>query len=175
MTIYVQEAATLFVGDHDPINSKHLTLKNHKLPTLEEGYEDHTPGGGFVGIEVGTGKINKLESSFDLNGEDPRLLSQFGFGVRRPLQFFSYGVIRDLRTGEAIEGRATLVGYLGSIEPDEYSPGAAKGGSYGIKGITSYEMSFDGEEKFFFDFWTNTVRIDGANVRQAENSILRLG
>ena len=126
-TIYIQEAANLFVGDHDPANSKHLTIKEHQLPALEETFEDHTPGGGHGTVEMPMGKLEKLESSFQLNGEDPRLLSQFGFGSRKPMDFFSYGVIRDTRTGEAIEGRAILKGYLGNIAPDAYKGGDAKG------------------------------------------------
>lgn len=173
-TIYLQQAANLFVGDHDPKNSKHLTLSEHKLPTLEEGFEDHTPGGGHGSIELPTGKLSKLESSFGLKGEDPELLSQFGFGEKKPMEFFSYGVIRNLRTGEAMEGKAILTGYLGSIAPDPFKGGDAKGNEYGIKGITTYQLFFGGDEKFYFDFWTSTVRINGVSKRGEENSILRV-
>jgi len=174
-TIFIQEAANLFCGDHDPSNSKHLTITEHKLPTLEEMFEDHMAGGSHGKIEVPTGKMEKLESSFQLNGEDPQLLGQFGFGTKKPMPFFSYGVVRDLRTGDALETKAILTGYLGSIAPDAYKGGDAKGNEYGIKGITTYELWFAGVEKYYFDFWTNTVRIDGQAVKATENSILRLG
>ena len=66
-TIYVMEAANLFAGDHDPTASKHLTLAELKLPTLQEMYQDHHAGGSRVQIEVAVG-ISKLEPTFKLNG-----------------------------------------------------------------------------------------------------------
>ena len=66
-TLYVLEAANLFCGDHDPKNSKHLTLQELKLPTLEAEYQDHMPGGSKVGIEIEVG-IKKLEPTFKLVG-----------------------------------------------------------------------------------------------------------
>jgi hypothetical protein len=40
-TLYVLEAANLFCGDHDPKNSKHLTLQELKLPSLEADSGPH--------------------------------------------------------------------------------------------------------------------------------------
>ena len=111
-TIFVMESANLFAGDHDPTASKHLTLAELKLPTLQEMYQDHHAGGSRVQIEVAVG-IQKLEPTFKLNGWDPDLLSQFGLGSSRQKVFTAYGVIRDKRTGVAIEAKRFGKAYEG--------------------------------------------------------------
>ena len=58
--LYVWDAANLYCGDEDPTKSKHLTLQNLRLPTLEEIFQDHHAGGARVAIEVDLG-IKKLE------------------------------------------------------------------------------------------------------------------
>ena len=42
--IYVLEAANLFCGADDINSSKHLTLRDLKLPTMEEKTQEHHPG-----------------------------------------------------------------------------------------------------------------------------------
>jgi len=125
-TIYIMEAANLFCGDHDPTASMHLTLADLKLTPLQEMYQDHHAGGSRVHIEVALG-IQKLEPTFKLNGWDPDLLTQFGLGSARSKVFTAYGVVRDKRTGAALEAKAILEGRLGKIEPDAFQRGELQG------------------------------------------------
>lgn len=171
---YVQEAANLFCGDHDPSASKHLTLTEMQLPTLQEMYQDHHAGGAIAAIDIAVG-IEKLEATFRLGGTDPDLLGMFGLGSRRRNTFTSYGVIRDQRTGNALESKAIIEGRLGSIEPEAFQRGELQGHNYGINGIVHYELWFAGREKFYWDFFTGDYRIDGRAENSDEQRILRIG
>jgi P2 family phage contractile tail tube protein len=171
--LYVWEAANLYCGDEDPTKSKHLTLQNLRLPTLEEMFQDHHAGGARVAIEVGLG-IKKLEPTFKLVGWDPDLLSQFGLGAKGKKRFTAYQVIRDKRAGNAIEGKAVIEGRLGKVAPDEFKRGDLIANDYAINEVTHYELYFDRREKFYWDFFTNTVRIDGVDQNSDENTILRV-
>ncbi len=114
--IYIMEAANLFVGDHDPKNSKFLTLDELKLPDLQETLVDHTPGGGKVGVEFAVG-VQKLEPTFKLKGWDAPLLRDFGLGTTKRKVFTAYGVVRDKKTGDALEAKAIMEGRLSKVAP----------------------------------------------------------
>src|SRR5438445_9263397 len=97
-TLFILNASNLFVGDHDPTNSKHLALMELKLPDLQEIYQDHHAGGARMQIEIEVG-VQKLEPTFKLVGFDPALLSEFGLGSKIKNIFTAYGEIIDRRTG----------------------------------------------------------------------------
>jgi len=172
-TIYIMEAANLFCGDHDPANSKHLTIEELKLPDLQEILVDHQPGGGRVGVEFAVG-VEKLEPTFKLKGWDIGLLRQFGLGVRQRQTFTAYGVIRDKRTGRAIEGKAIMEGRLSRIAPDAFQRGESMAHEYAINEVLHYEIHFDGREELYWDYFTNTIRIGGVDPEPEFNQILRI-
>jgi len=172
-TIYIMEAANLFCGDHDPANSKHLTIEELKLPDLQEILIDHQPGGGKVGVEFAVG-VEKLEPTFKLKGWDIGLLRQFGLGVRQRQTFTAYGVIRDKRTGRAIEGKAIMEGRLSRIAPDAFQRGESMAHEYAINEVLHYEIHFDGREELYWDYFTNTIRIGGVDPEPEFNQILRI-
>jgi hypothetical protein len=45
---------------------------------------------------------------------------------------------------------------------------------YAINEVTHYELYFGRREKFYWDFFINTVRIDGLDQNSDENTILRV-
>lgn len=169
---YVMEAVNLFAGDHDPSNSRHLTLDELKLPDLQEMFQDHTPGGAPVQVEIGMGVIQKLEPTFKLKGFDPDLLVQFGLGSKRLIRFTGYGVMRNLKTGEAIQSVATIEGRLGRIAPDAQKRGELNGHEYAINQVMHYELEFGGRELFAFDFLTNMLRVGGVDQMAETNRML---
>lgn len=173
-TIYIMEAANLFAGEHDPENSKHLTLEELKLPDLQEVLIDHQPGGGKVGVEFAVG-VEKLEPTFKLKGWDPFLLRQFGLGSPGRQRFTAYGVVRDKRTGRAIEAKAVMEGRLSRIAPETFQRGESMGHEYSINEVLHYEVHFDGQEELYWDFFTNTVRLGGEDRDPEVNNILRIG
>lgn len=172
-TIYVMEAANLFAGSADPTKSKHLTLQELKLPALQASYQEHMAGGAPVQIEIETG-IQKLEPTFKLLGWDPDVLIQFGLGSQIKNTFTAYGVIVDRRTGRKIEAKAVIEGRLGKVEADTFKRGDLQTHDYAINEVTHYELFFDNTEKFYWDFFTNIVRVNGISQNDNANAILRI-
>jgi P2 family phage contractile tail tube protein len=172
-TIYIQEAANLFIGDAGPANGKHLTLVEHKLPTLEEKIETYHPGGSIMEIGVALG-LNKLESTFQLAGWDPELVREFGLGSKARNRYTSYGVIRDKKTNRAIESVAVLEGRLVKVEPTSFKRGELLNHDYSIDEIYHYELHFDGKELYFWDLFSGQYRINGINEHALEQQILRI-
>ena len=172
-TIYLQTAANLFCGDHDPTKSKHLTLEEMALPSLEELFEEHKPGGAVMQVEFGVG-YKKLEPTFKLKGDDPDLAIQFGLGSKIRNTFTSYGVIMDRRTGRSLESKAIIEARLGKVARGAFSRGTLVGHEYALNEVMHYELYFDGKEQLYWDFFTNVWRINGQDENAAENSILRI-
>lgn len=173
-TIYIMEAANLFCGDHDPTASKHLTLSELQLPALQEMYQDHHAGGSKVQIEVAVG-VQKLEPTFKLAGWDPDLLAQFGVNSGKTRVFTGYGVIRDKRTGDAIEAKVIMEGRLGKVEAEAFQRGEMQSHDYAINELLHYELWFDEKEKLYWDFFTSEWRLDGVDQNADERRILRIG
>lgn len=171
--VYIMEAANLFVGDHDPRNSKFLTLEELKLPELQEAMVDHKPGGGKVGVEFAVG-IQKLEPTFKLKGWDIPLLRVFGLGSTVRKVFTAYGVIRDKRSGRALEAKAVIEGRLSKVTPDAFKRGEAMDFDYTINEVMHYELFFDGHEELYWDFFTNSLRQGGIDPDPDFNNILRI-
>lgn len=172
-TMFIMEGANLFCGDHDPTASKHLTLTEMQLPSLEEITQEHHPGGSRVQIELSVG-IQKLESGFKLAGWDPELLTQFGLGATARKKFTAYGSIRDKRSGELLEVKAILEGRLGKASPEAFQRGELQGFEYSITEIMHYELYFNLQEKYFWDFFTTDWRVDGMSQNADERNILRV-
>lgn len=171
--LFIMEAANLFCGDHDPSASKHLTLSEMQLPALQEMFQDHHAGGSRVQIEIPVG-IQKLEPSFKLAGWDFDLLSQFGLGSTASRMFTAYGVIRDKRSGSAVQSKAIMEGRLGKIEAEAFKRGELQSHDYAINGVTHYELQIGGVEKLYWDFFSAEWRVDGVRQNADEATMLNL-
>lgn len=169
----VLEAVNLFCGDDDPTASKHLTISELQLPTLQEIFQDHHPGGSRVGIEVGLG-IEKLTASFSLVGMDEDLYSKFGVNDRAANTFTAYGSLRDKRTGVVSQAKAIMRGKLGQIEQDGFQRGNLVGHNYAINEILHYELYIGGSEKVFWDFFAQELRQNGSAQNADERRALGL-
>ena len=171
--LYVMEFANLFCGDHDPNNSKHLTLEEITLPDLAATHQSHHPGGSMFEIEVQTG-IGKLTSTFKLKGWDPGLLAQFGLGTSEKNIYTAYGVIRDKKTGKVLEAKAVFEASLGKVTADAFKRGDSMGHTYALHEFTHYELTFGGDEVLYWDFWTNEFRTGGIDRNAEINRLLRI-
>jgi uncharacterized protein len=174
-TIYVMESANLICGDtrgsSAPGISTHLVLQELKLPGLEENYVDHAPGGASIAIEIPT-HMNKLESTFNLAGWDPALMSYIGQNDPYYQRFTAYGLIRDRRTSKALQAMAIMEGRLGRVNPTAFSMGNLMAHEYSIKSIVSYQLymqlSENGQldEIYDWDFFTSKRRIGGVETNR---------
>lgn len=173
MRMWFLEGCNLFVGDHDPNASKHLTLTELQLPTMEEMTADHHPGGSPFAIDVPVG-YEKLEATFKLAGWDPDVLSMFGVGTRVAETFTAYGSLRDKLTGVSMQAKAVMTGRLGRAEPETFQRGELQGHDYAITSMIRYQLFLGGREKFYFDFATAAWRIDGKvqNADERRNLML---
>lgn len=169
----IWQAANLFVGDHDPSQSNHLVLEELKLPSLEEMTQEHHAGGAMVQVEFGVG-VKKLEPTFKLKGFNSHVFRQFGLGTNVRRVFTAYQAFQDKKTGRFIENKAVLEGRLGKIEGDAGKRGELLGHEYAITEVMHYEVHFDGVEHLYWDFFTNTWRVDGVSQYGDINSILRI-
>jgi phage tail tube protein FII len=170
-TIYTMESANIICGDvvgaagPMPGESTHLVLSELKLPTIEENYVDHTPGGAMVGIEIPS-HINKLEATFNLAGWDPEIMAFIGRNDPYYQRFTAYGLIRDRRSSEALQSVARIEGRLGRVNPTAFSKGNLQHHEYSIKSIVSYSLWMQLEpgndaptEIYYWDFFTSRLRV----------------
>jgi Bacteriophage tail tube protein len=173
-TVYTMESANLICGDisakTSPGISTHLVLQELKLPTLEENYVDHTPGGAAVGIEIPS-HINKLEATFNLAGWDPDVMVFLGRETRFHQRFTAYGLIRDRRSSAALQCVAIMEGRIGRVNPTAFSKGNMMSHEFSIKSIVSYQLFMQRttedpllREIYSWDFFTSIKRIDGVDL-----------
>jgi P2 family phage contractile tail tube protein len=171
--VQTMEAANLFCGK-DPKDvsvSNHLVLTEIKLPALDEVYVDHRAGGAPVAIEIDT-VINKLESTFILLGWTPSVAALAASWERNQNHFYMYGVIRDRQSGDIIQAIAHLIGRLGKTDPQNWRRGDVMHWNYALKGIVHYELSIGGQPMYYWDFFTNDLRIGGVPRNDQINTAL---
>jgi P2 family phage contractile tail tube protein len=172
--MYVIEGANLFCGD-DPNDTKHLTLASIQLPMLEETFAEHKPGGAQGNIDIHVG-MEKFELPFKLNGFDPQVLQLFmPHAGKIRTNYTLYKSVQDQKSGRSIELKALIEGRLGEAKSEEYQSGELTGTNYAIKGISHYELSFDGNELLYWDFYTSALRVNGVDKNSERNRILRIG
>lgn len=172
-TLRVVQAANLFCGDADPTDSKHLSIVEFVPPTLEEMKQDHHAGGSFFAIKMSVGG-EALEAKFKLTGMDVPLLMQFGLNTPSKRMYTAYAVEQDKRTGTHIELKYKMEGRLCKVEKEAFKRGELPGIDYEISEITHYELFEDGEEKQYWDFFTNTWRVNGVDQYADQNRILHI-
>lgn len=170
-----QEAANLFVGDHDPSASLHLVLESLKLPDLQEVTQEWSPGGGIGAVDVAMGVLQKLEAGFKLKGEQPAIMTQFGLGSKRRQNFTAYGSLRDKVTGASVQSKAILEARMTKVAGDEAKRGELKGYDYGLTEIFHYELYQEGVEIFYYDFLTSLWRVNGEAQNQDVLTNLGIG
>lgn len=152
----ILEAANLTCGLDG--NHNHLRLLDVHLPTLEEAYLDHRPGGAPVAIEVDV-MMNKFECDFTLAGWSPKvdaLIRPMTMGMNI---FTFYGALRKHPTGEVAQTIVRMTGRLGKVSLDPWRRGQISQESYAIKGIIHYEIEVAGSSLFLWDFFNNSLSV----------------
>ena len=78
---------------------------------------------------------------------------------------------KDTQTGRDLAARGIIEGAVMGWEPDESDPAEFAGCNHMFREVTHLELSLDGEELIYFDFWERVARRAGddlfAGVRQA--------
>jgi phage tail tube protein FII len=160
--------------------STHLVISEMKLPGIEENFVDLIAGGAPVATEVNT-HINRLESTFILDGWQPEVMGCIQTADTTLQQFFAYGAIRERRLGQMCQSKAEMWGRLSRVNPTNFRRGDMLRHEYSIRGITHYElwMSRAGKTKmtqiYYWDFFNSDFRIMSPNgdVMHDANAELR--
>jgi phage tail tube protein FII len=172
-TLYTMEAANIFAGSDDPSATNHLAIQEVKLPGFEENFADHIAGGAVVGIRIDT-HINPLEATFNLLGFNPQVAGLLRSWTMTEKHFHIRGVVRDRQSGRAISAYALIYGRLSRVNPTAFRRSDLFAHEYTINGIDHYELTLDAKQLFLFDFFSNTLVINGDNRNRETNAILNI-
>lgn len=189
-TIFNLEAVNLICGDTGggthPGFPTHLQLQELKLPGLQEAFVDHNPGGARIGIEIPT-HINKPEATFSLAGWNPDIMAMIGRSRRADQRYTAYGLIRDRRSGAALQARAYIEGRMGRANPGNFRRGDQHNHEFSINSIVHYELFMQEtpvgsaagvaaalREIYYWDFFESTFRVDGVDTMEEERQILAI-
>ena len=156
-TIMLMEAVSLFLGDSNPENSKHLAISSLTLPNLEYDVIDHRPGGGAMSVGFIMNSLKKLEPTFKLAGIDPDGYHLFGIGSGQANVFTAYGVILDKRAAKKYQAKAIFRGAIGKMTADAWNRGNEWGHDYRLDEVTRYELTIAGQEWYHVDLWEAPV------------------
>ena len=165
--------ANLFAGND--AEGKFLTLEEIALPEPTMMTENYAPGGGKAEIQVSMDMLEALEAGFNLRGEDPDIWPHFGLGSGRSETYTVLGEIKNKRNGRSVQGKAVLEAQLGKIAGGSFKKGELRNYEYGLIEIFHYELYHDDRELFFWDLWTNALRVGGEDRNAITNSILQIG
>lgn len=148
------EAANIFCGSSG--DSNHLRLTSVHLPSIEEVYIDHRPGGAPIAIEIDV-MINKLQCDFRLIGWNPNVDKLVSAWAASSNYFSVFGALRDRNTGQVHQAVAMMYGRLGQARPEAWQRGRAFTSDYSIRGIIKYTLTVANTQVFNWDFFNNTM------------------
>lgn len=169
-TLFIMDAAAIFVGNADPTEAEIITIKSVKIPTLTEKTKEHMGGGATMGINLGMRVLEALELSFKLEGFNPKVMGQLMPGNSQRTDYTIRGNVRDLTANTDIGVRAIVNGRMVKYEPSEFSRDQSIESDYMIQEVYRYQLFLDDQEKFYFDYAAGPlgVRIDGQQVFRAQ-------
>lgn len=171
--LIIQEAFNLYVGDAGPDNSKHLIIKNLKLPDFEEIVQAHHSGGSWGEIEIGGLGMKALTGMFKGTGWDVQTMSQFGINGRVKFPFTAYGNARSKATGAAVSVKAVMFGRMTSMKRPEMKRGELLEVDHEIKEMLQYQEWHGDVLKYYWDWQSTVWMVDG--VVQNADEIANLG
>jgi phage tail tube protein FII len=192
--VYVMEAANLICGSvggkSSPGESTHLSILELKLPGLEKAYLDIMAGGAPVSIETST-HYNKLESTFNLAGWQPKVQGLLGKFGQPYLNYTAYGLIRNKRTNTPQQATAIMWGELSRMNPTAFRKGDLMHHEYAIRSIVHYELympeggdplsgGIEGPtqgtngEIIYWDHFSSEFRINGQDVNADYVNLLNI-
>ncbi len=105
-------------------------------------------------------RIEAMEPKFMCKGLDTDVFG--GLGTRDRWVFA--GAYTDKRTGLPVPGRAIIEGAVTQWEPDESDPVDFQGCNHALTEVTHFELTLDGEELFYIDFWERVLRPKGVDL-----------
>ena len=173
-TLFTNESFNIYVGDDDADNDKRKKITNLSIPDLEELTAAHHAGGSRFEVEVQVGGMKALMVKFKSTGWDTQSMRQMGVVRNAPYPFTMKSVVRDKATGRGIGVKVVVWGRLTKLSPSEMKRGDLYGHDHEIKEITHYELYFDDNEEYYWDYASNPEiwRVNGAVQNQDDIDFL---
>lgn len=140
--------------------SRATTISSLTIPAINFITTDHTPGGGVMGVNFTQPRIEPLEPAFTAKGLDPDVFR--GMGVKDTWTFAQ--AYKDKQTGRDIAARGIIEGAISGWEPDESDPAEFQGATHMFREVTHLELSLDGEELLYIDFYERVFRRAGQDL-----------
>ena len=158
-TIYMLAAVDVRRAE-TPGTSRVHTIAKLTIPPIKFANAGHNPGGGVIAVDFTLPRIEALEPKFMCKGLDTDVFG--GLGARDRWVFA--GAYKDKRTGLDVPGRAIIEGAVTQWEPDESDPVDFQGCNHALTEVTHFELTLDGKELFYIDFWERQLRRDGVDM-----------
>jgi phage tail tube protein FII len=158
-TIYMLSAVDVRRAE-TPGTSRVHTIAKLTIPPIKFATAGHNPGGGVIAVDFTLPRIEALEPKFMCKGLDTDVFG--GLGARDRWVFA--GAYTDKRTGLPVPGRAIIEGAVTQWEPDESDPVDFQGCNHALTEVTHFELTLDGKELFYIDFWERRLRRDGVDM-----------
>lgn len=158
--LYVLEAVDVRRADQ-PDSSRALTISKLGLPAIKRMNAEHNPGGGVGKVNFVFPQIEQVEPKFELKGIDVDIIRSMGLAAGQQDKWIFAGAYRDKRTGRVLAGRAIIRGVVSEWEPDEQAAGEFFGCNYMLQEVTHYELTLDGQELWYWDWYEREGRGGG--------------
>ncbi|WP_150522776.1 phage major tail tube protein [Roseibium sediminis] len=154
----------------DTLNQR-LRLETVKLPNLSRTNEEIKLAGGWMAFSH-PGEIAALSASFTLKGSHDDVRSLFGREAGDWTTFYYYERLRDIQKNINKGRIVTLKGLLTDATPP--SVGGRIGGQteYQIGTIVGYRDVVDGKRVHEFDFFSNSLIINGTDYAAEHNRLI---
>lgn len=148
-----------------------LALAEATLPSLTKAKETLVAGGGFFALGV-PGEIEELEASFSLNGGHEYVRSQFGREPGDWSTLYWYERLRDIKNGKNIGRVVIMKGLIQEVAQPKVAGKKADASQYKFGTIVEYRDIMNGVEVHRFDFFNNTLIMEGVNYTDEHNRII---
>lgn len=158
-TIYMLTAVDVRRAE-TPGTSRVNSISKLTIPPVKFATAGHNPGGGVMAMDFTLPRIEALEPKFMVKGLDTDVFG--GFGTRDRWVFA--GAYTDKRTGLPVRGRAIIEGAVTQWEPDESDPADFQGCNHALTEVSHFELTIDGKELFYVDFWERILRRNGVDL-----------
>ncbi len=154
----------------DTLNQR-LRLASVKLPDLARAQDTITLGGGWFNFSH-PGEIEPMSAPFSLYGAHDDIRSLFGREAGDWTTFYYYERLRDIQSG-VNKGRVVILkGLVGRVGQPQVSGKRGGQTEYEVSSIVSYQDIVDGKRIHAFDFFANSLVINGTDYAADHNRII---
>jgi P2 family phage contractile tail tube protein len=143
-------------------SSRAITIATLTMPSLTLATAEHNPGGGVGAVNFSMPRIEAPEPAFSAKGIDTDIFT--GFGEVDRWVFAGAYKKRGPGGGRDVPARAIIEGAITAWEPDESDPAEFAGSTHTFTECTHYELTLDGVELFYWDFWERIIRFGGKDL-----------